>query len=79
MSQGSASDRPWFWPFMTFLIAMIMVVSTQDAYHTGFAKGVKQERDAKEDHDKLMRGMGVCKWSEFMAQTIQCKRPDPSP
>lgn len=77
MSRGAdTTDRPWFWPVMTLLVACIFFISVSDAYHTGFDKGVKQERDAKAEHDKFMRDLGTCRWAEMMAERIQCKRPE---
>lgn len=69
--------KPWTFPLLTFLLCAILIVAVRGARESGFEAGVKQERDTKAEHDKIMRKIGTCDWAKIMADHIQCKRQLP--
>lgn len=62
---------------MTFLLCAMFIVAVHGAWQSGFDAGVKRERDAKSEHDKVMRDLGACDWAKVMAKHIQCQRQLP--
>lgn len=58
---------------MTACLCAIFIIGVRSAHDNGFEAGVKQERDAREEHDKFMRKIGACDWAKIMADDIKCK------
>jgi hypothetical protein len=59
------------------LMFLSLVIGNIIGFTAGFDYVVKQERDAKAEHDKIMRDIGICDWAKVMAKNIQCQRQLP--
>lgn len=44
-----------------------------DGEKRGYARAVAEHIMRKDEHDDIMRKIGVCKWATIMAEDIRCK------
>lgn len=67
--------------WLQFILVLAMPLGYAWGYGDGVGVGRQQERalyDARKDeHDSVMRKVGVCKWSKIMADDIRCKQELP--
>lgn len=42
-------------------------------WQAGYAQATAEETARKDEHDRVMRYIGVCKWSKIVADDIRCK------
>lgn len=68
--------RLYFWPLVAALL-IANLIGFGFGYHSGdkngYARREYEQALVKDEHDRVMRKVGLCKWAAIMADDIRCK------
>lgn len=57
-----------------FAIALVIAADGYDrGWHDGTVAADKRHAEDREEHDRIMRKIGVCSWAKVVAAQVQCK------